>query len=84
MDLLLEPGLNSDSDSDTFFYIGSHATQGTAKPEASYHTPFLPSGGGALLQVALEGHWTILRCVIIQQDLDPMSVGAFVVVFSVG
>ena len=69
--VMLEPSQNASSSAaeDTFFFIGSHATNGNSggggwgkgmNPEVSYSGTLLPSGGGALLRVGADGAWTIL------------------------
>jgi hypothetical protein len=58
--VMLELAANQSTSSDGFFFISSHATTGRAAPETSYHTPYLPSGGGAVMKVSLDGSWSIL------------------------
>ena len=47
-----------------FFYMASHTVFGSSRchPEESYHKPFLPYGGGAVLLVSLDGSWSLLSC----------------------
>ena len=44
---------------DSFVFISSHLG-GHARPESTYHSPFLPNGGGASLQLHLDGSWVIV------------------------
>jgi hypothetical protein len=58
--VMLELPANQSRSPDGFFYLSSHATSERTSPESSYHTPYLPSGGGAVMKVSLDGAWSIM------------------------